>query len=146
MSASLKFLISVTDVLFIFYWFVAALSELGLLSVPPEMMYADYDDPRVVAWNWSFFPLDIVFSIVGLAAIQANRSGHGIWRPLAIISLTLTMTAGGMAVSYWAILREFDASWFIPNLVLLIWPMFFLPGLVRGRQFFETGPGENGTM
>ena len=134
MSKSLKFLIAATDILFIVYWLVAALSVLGLLSVPPEMMYADYDDPRVVAWNWSFFPLDIVFSIVGLTAIQAFRSGNSIWRPLAIISLILTMTAGGMAVSYWALLKEFDPSWFIPNLVLLIWPMFFLPGLVLGTK------------
>ena len=134
MSTSLKSLITVTDVLFIVYWLVVVLSELGLLSIPPEMMYADFDDPRVVAWNWSFFPLDIVFSIVGLAAIQANQSGNGIWRPLAIISLILTMTAGGMAVSYWAILKEFDPSWFIPNVVLVVWPIFFLPGLVRGSK------------
>jgi len=111
---------------------VAGLSELGVISVPVESMYADYQDPRVIAWNWSFFPLDMIFSLVGLASIRANRMGNEIWRPLAIISLTLTMTAGGMAVSYWTILGEFDLSWFLPNLLLVVWPLFYIPKLVRG--------------
>ncbi len=35
-----------------------------------------------------------------------------------------------MAVSYWAILREFDASWFLANLTLVIWPLFFMRRLL----------------
>ena len=134
MSRTLKSFITITDVLFIAYWTIAALSELGILAIPKELMYADYDNPRVVAWNWSFFPLDVIFSIVGLAAVSAHRKGNQVWQPLAVISLILTMTAGGMAVSYWAILGEFDPSWFIPNLLLLVWPMFFLPRLVRSMS------------
>jgi hypothetical protein len=30
-------------------------------------MYAHYDQPRVIAWNWSFLPVDLAFSILGLA-------------------------------------------------------------------------------
>ena len=65
-------------------------------------------------------------------AVRAARQYNSLWRPLTIISLVLTMTAGGMAVSYWAILDEFDPAWFPPNLALVIWPMFFLPGLCTG--------------
>jgi hypothetical protein len=84
-----------------------------------------------VAWNWSFLPVDLAFSILGLAAVRAARRGNPIWRPLALLSLAFTMVAGGMAVSYWTLLGEFDPSWFLPNLALVIWPLFFLPGLVR---------------
>ena len=134
MSPTLRWLLTITDVLFIVYWSLAAVSAMGLLHIDPELMYADADNPRVIAWNWSFFPLDIVFSIVGLAAIRAHKQGRETWRPLALISLILTMTAGGMAVSYWAILGEFDPSWFLPNLVLLVWPMFFLRSLVAPAE------------
>ncbi len=130
MPRSLKYLLTITDVLFILYWTAAALSELHLISISPEYMYAGYENPRVVAWNWSFFPLDILFSIVGLLAIRADRLGNELWRPLATISLVLTATAGGMAVSYWTILGEFDPTWFIPNLLLLLWPICFLRTLV----------------
>ncbi|MCZ6853141.1 MAG: DUF5360 family protein, partial [Gammaproteobacteria bacterium] len=67
MSRPLRIALTITDVLFLLYWSIATLAELGLLQVPPELMYADYRDQRVVAWNWSFFPLDLVFSITGLA-------------------------------------------------------------------------------
>ena len=53
------------------------------------------------------------------------------WRPLALISLILTMVAGGMAVGYWTLLGEFDPAWYLPNLALLLWPLAFLPGLMR---------------
>lgn len=120
-----------TDVAFILYWMVAVLLELNIVQVPREVMYADFDQPRVIAWNWSFLPIDLVFSVVGLASVNASRRGNAIWRPLAIISLTLTIAAGGMAISYWTILGEFDPAWFLPNLALVIWPLLFLPRLVR---------------
>ena len=133
MTTPLKLAITVTDVAFLLYWTVAALSELNLVQIPRELMYADYDHVRVVAWNWSFLPIDVVFSVVGLAAVNASRLGNPIWRPLAIISLTLTIAAGGMAVSYWAILGEFDPAWFIPNLALVVWPLLFLPRLATAQ-------------
>lgn len=132
MSRSLAIAITVTDVLFMSYWAVALLALFGAFSLPPDMMYGDYLNPRVVAWNWSFFPLDLVFSIFGFLALSASRRGDPIWRPYAIVSLVLTMTAGGMAVAYWIILVEFDPSWFLPNLALFVWPLFFMRGLIRG--------------
>jgi hypothetical protein len=119
-----------TDVAFLVYWSVAALHETKLLSLPPEWLYPQADDPRVKAWNWSFLPLDLAFSATGLAAVSAMRRGKP-WRHLAIISLVLTMVAGGMAVSYWTLTGEIDWSWYGANLFLLIWPVFFLPGLLR---------------
>ena len=131
MSRSLALALMITDWLFIAYWTLSGLDKAGLIHIPADLLYANAHDPRVVAWNWSFFPLDIAFSIFGLAAVSASRRGKGLWRPLALISLVLTMVAGGMAVGYWALLGEFDPSWFLPNLALLLWPLAFLPGLVR---------------
>lgn len=131
MSPPLRFALSVTDVLFLIYWAFAGLDALGVIHIPADWLYANAHDPRVVAWNWSFLPLDLAFSATGLAAIRYAQRKDGLWRPLALISLLLTMVAGGMAVGYWALLREFDPAWFLPNLALLIWPMFFIGGLVR---------------
>ena len=131
MSKSLRVALSVTDILFLIYWFASALHAAGLLPISPDLLYAHADDPRVVAWNWSYFPLDVAFSLTGLAAVRLSRRGSPLWKPIALISLILTMVAGGMAVGYWALLGEFDPAWFLPNLALLLWPMIFLPRLVR---------------
>lgn len=134
MPRSLAIAITVTDVAFILYWTLAALGQLGFLHVPPEWMYANYAQPDVIAWNWSFLPMDLAFSAFGLKAVAAARCEHPAWRPYAIVSLTLTMAAGGMAVSYWTILREFDPSWFLANATLVIWPLFFMRGLMSDPE------------
>jgi len=123
--------LTLTDWLFLAYWATAALARAHLLTLPPTWMYAGYGEPRTDAWNWSFLPLDLAFSATGLAALHAARKNRPIWRPLALISLTLTITAGLMAVAYWTLLGEFDPAWFLPNAALIIWPLFFLPNLVR---------------
>ena len=130
MSKSLRLALSVTDILFLAYWTVSALHLAGMFPIPADWLYADADDARVVAWNWSFFPLDLTFSLTGLAAIRYARSSNPLWKPLALVSLVLTMVAGGMAVGYWALLGEFDPFWFLPNLALLIWPLFFLGRII----------------
>lgn len=130
MGRRLAIALAVTDVLFLTYWAVAALGVAGLLHIPPQYMYAGYGEARVTAWNWSFLPLDLAFSVVGLFAVRAARRGDPLWRPLALISLILTQVAGLMAVGYWALMGEFDPSWFLPNLALVVWPVFFLPDLV----------------
>jgi hypothetical protein len=131
MRPSLKWALTATDVAFMVYWSIAILECLGLISIPSDWLYAHAHDPRVVAWNWSFFPLDIAFSITGLWAVHAASQGNPIWRPLALISLILTIVAGGMACGYWLLLGEVDAVWFGMNAVLVIWPLVFLPALVR---------------
>ena len=128
MPRSLAVLLTVTDVGFILYWCTAGLLEMGWLQIPPEWMYANYTQAHVRAWNWSFFPMELIFSVVGLLAVSAARRGDPRWRPLAIISLTLTMAAGLMAVSYWTILGEFDPFWYGMNATLVVWPLFYLRG------------------
>ncbi len=131
MSTPLKVLLVATDVLFLLYWALSALNAAGTIELPAALMYPHADDPRVVAWNWSFLPIDIAFSVTGLWAAAAARRGNGVWRPLALISLILTMTAGVMAIAYWMLAREIDWSWWFANAALVIWPIPFLPRLVR---------------
>ncbi|MCI3133794.1 DUF5360 family protein [Phenylobacterium aquaticum] len=130
MSRRLSVALAITDLSFIAYWAVAFAAQVGLIHLPAALMYSGYGEARVTAWNWSFFPLDLGFSLVGLAAVRAARRGEPLWRPLALISLVLTQVAGLMAVGYWALLGEFDPSWFLPNLALVIWPLAFLPRLI----------------
>lgn len=131
MPRSLAIALTVTDVAFLIYWSVAALHALDVVQISQDWLYANANDPRVVAWNWSFFPLDVAFSLTGLAAVRCARCDASMWRPLALISLILTMVAGGMAVSYWALLAEFDPFWMGANALLLLWPIPFLGGLVK---------------
>lgn len=131
MSRSLAFALALTDSAFLIYWALSALAAIGAIHLPASLMYSGYGEARVTAWNWSFMPLDVAFSLCGLTALAASRRGDAIWRPLALISLVLTCVAGGMAVGYWALLGEFNPSWLLPNLALLVWPFVFLPGLVR---------------
>jgi hypothetical protein len=131
MSPALAAGLIVTDSLFLAYWLISTLAAAGVIHLPPAMMYAGYGDRLVTAWNWSFAPLDLAFSIIGFAALAAARRGHPLWRPLALMSLLLTAVAGLMAVAYWTLLQDFDPAWFLPNLALLIWPLIFIPRIVR---------------
>jgi hypothetical protein len=130
MAASLRLLLQITDWGFIVYWSVTALATLHVIALPPEWLFRNYTDPAVVAWNWSFLPLDLAASATGLLAVRAAHKGTA-FKGLAIVSLVLTSCAGLMAVSYWAVARDFDPAWWGPNLFLLVWPWLFLPGLVR---------------
>ncbi len=123
--------LTLTDSLFLLYWAVTLIAALGVITPPAAILYANYHDPRVIAWNWSFLPVDLAFSGTGLTAAAAWRRGAKHWPIAALISLILTMVAGGMAVSYWAILGEYNPAWFLPNLALLIWPLAFLPALIK---------------
>ncbi|OYU16424.1 MAG: hypothetical protein CFE37_01600 [Alphaproteobacteria bacterium PA4] len=131
MPAGLRRAMAVTDGLMLLYWLLTALVAFGLLHVPSDYLYRGYDDPLLVAWNWSFMPLDIAFSLLGLWALHRARLGLG-WRGPAIVSLTLTMCAGGMAIAFWTLVGDFNLSWWLPNLALLLWPLAWLPGLLKG--------------
>jgi hypothetical protein len=133
MPATLRIALTITDLLFLAYLSVAALDALNIIAIPEAWLYADAHEPRVVAWNWSFFPLDMAFSLTGLYAVRLAKRGDDAWRPWALVSLTLTMVAGGMAVAYWTLLGEFDPVWFLPNLALLLWPLPFAWNLLRTR-------------
>jgi len=124
----------VTDVGFIAYWSVSLLVLMGFDIVPKSWLFNDYDNPIVYAWNWSFFPLDMVLSGCGLLAVRRHVRGDESWRPLAAFSLALTFCAGFMAISFWAIRMEFDVGWWGVNLFLVVWPCVFLPRLGLGAK------------
>ncbi len=127
----LKASLLITDIAFLAYWAMTALVALGVLKIPTEYLYSDYHNPLVVAWNWSFMPLDIGLSLCGLLAFALLRRNNPTWKGLAIVSLSLTFCAGLMAIGFWAIRGDFDPTWWAINLALLIWPLFYLPALIR---------------
>ncbi len=126
--------LSLTDVVFLLYRLVSGAAEAGLIELPSSLMYAGYGDDHVCAWNWSFFPLDLAFSVSGLMAVRWARRDDARWRPAALVSLTLTVVAGLMAVSYWTLTAamaqgEIDVSWYLANVVVLVWPLPFIAWL-----------------
>ncbi|MBG9565293.1 YvaD family protein [Brevibacillus agri] len=123
-----------TDVAFIVYWAIVFLRLL-----PAEYMYQDYRDPNLVAWNLSFFPLDMLLSLTGFASLYCYRRGSERWKPIALVSLVLTFCSGLQAIAFWAFKADFDWSWWLPNLFLLIYPLFFLPELVRAASSGKKG-------
>ncbi|MEP0393371.1 MAG: DUF5360 family protein [Erythrobacter sp.] len=126
-----RVLMRVTDIGMIGYWVVTAMMALAILDIPGEYLFKDYHDPRVIAWNWSFMPLDVIFAVTGLWALRLERLGDPTWRVWAIVSLTLTHCAGLMAISYWVLVQDFDPTWWVPNLFLMLWPLPFLWQLSR---------------
>ena len=113
------------------YWSVATIACLGLVHLPPEAMYAGYGDPLIDAWNWSFAPLDLGFSLLGLASLALTRRDDARWRPLALLSLALAFCAGLMAISFWALRGDFNWLWWLPNLLLMAVPLIWLPRLIH---------------
>jgi hypothetical protein len=116
------------DLGFIAYW---AITLAGI--IPEEYLFKDYDNPILAAWNWSFLPLDLAISATGLTALRRAKRGLN-WRSLALVSLALTSCSGLMAVSFWALRADFDPAWWLPNLFLLLYPLWFLATLVRDSR------------
>ena len=116
-----------TDVGMLVYWTLSALLLAGLIHIPQDWLFSDSNDPTVCAWNWSFLPLDVIFSAAGLVAAYLHRAGDPRWQPLCFVSLVLTFCSGLMAISFWAIRADFQITWWAFNLFLVIWPLWFLP-------------------
>ena len=108
---------------FIFYWLLIALN-----LIPHEWVFQNYDDPNVRAWNWSFLPLDIAASITGFIGIKGKGN-----LALLVMSSTLTMVAGGMALAFWGIQGFFNLGWWLPNLFLFVAGLIFLVRLVKSQ-------------
>ena len=123
---SLKLFFWFTDLGFIAYWLITALH-----LIPAQYLFQDYTNPILSAWNWSFLPLDLSISASGLSALWAYTKKLEIWRSLVLISLVLTSTSGLNAIAFWVIRRDFDPTWWIPNLYLMLYPLFFLPGFLK---------------
>ncbi|EGL18282.1 MULTISPECIES: YvaD family protein [unclassified Paenibacillus] len=111
----------VTDIGFIVYWLVTFFHLL-----PDSALFKDYDNPVIVAWNWSFFPLDLLISFTGLFSIYLQRNKRAAWRSWALVSLVLTFCSGLQAIAFWGFSGDFDAAWWAFNLYLMIYPLFFL--------------------
>jgi hypothetical protein len=56
------------------------------------------------------------------------------WHQLALISLVLTFCSGLQAIAFWIIRGDFDLTWWLPNLFLLIYPLFFIPRLIVDKN------------
>lgn len=112
-------LTTATEIGMLAYWLLAGALALGLVTIDPSLMYSDYQNPLVVAWNWSFLPVDVAFALTGLAARFASPPPAIRFR-LAIISAVLMLCAGLMAVSYWTIRGEFSPAWWALNIWLII--------------------------
>jgi hypothetical protein len=126
MNTRLKTRFLITDGSFIVYWTITALHLL-----PPSFLFNDYTNPILVAWNWSFLPLDLLISATGIASGYLARRGAAAWRNLALVSLVLTMCSGLQAIAFWTLRQDFDLTWWLPN-VYLLYPLFFVPALLRG--------------
>ena len=118
----------ITDIGFILYWLLTALQ-----LIPLEYAFNDYKNPILVAWNWSFFPLDMAISFTGLYALWLSGRGQS-WQGWALVSLTLTFVAGLNALAFWAVRGEFEAQWWIPNLYLMLYPLWFIPRLLNSGK------------
>jgi hypothetical protein len=112
-------LLTITEAGMILYWLFASAVVFGFINVPPEYMYSDYQNPLVVSWNWSFFPLDIMFATIGLLSRFGNFNTPR-KELLSNVSLSLMFCAGLMAISFWLINNDFDPFWWAINLWLLV--------------------------
>ncbi len=114
----------ITDLAMLLYWGITAVH-----LISPAYLYSDYTNPILVDWNWSFFPLDMLISATGLFSLYRRRSGQP-WKQMALLSLTLTLCSGLQAIAFWTLRHDFDPTWWLPNLYLLLYPLFFIPRLL----------------
>ncbi|GII93213.1 DUF5360 family protein [Sinosporangium siamense] len=112
MLRTTKVLMLLTDLGFLVYF-----SVIGLGLLPPEWAFADYANPLMVDWNWSFLWIDLVAAFTGLISLRLNHS------PLMLVSLVLTMASGLMAIAFWTLRGDFSLAWWIPNLYLMLFPI-----------------------
>ena len=134
MPKSLSFTLKLMDGGMIIYWAIMATACMGLIILPRDIMYAGYGSTIMDVWNWSFVPLDLAFSILGLASVRLAQKGDARWLPMALLSLALTFCAGLMAVSFWMLTGYFDISWWLPNLLLMSVAMWWLPRLILRQK------------
>ncbi|MDF2988975.1 MAG: hypothetical protein K0R50_4485 [Eubacterium sp.] len=128
----LKYFFLVTDIGFIFYWAITLLHV-----IPEQLLFKDYTNPILVSWNWSFLPLDLFISLTGLVSVYLYLKRNNGWKVISLISLTLTFCSGLQAIAFWVLQKDFDPAWWIPNLYLLIYPLFFIKGLVKNLTYVE---------
>lgn len=72
----------------------------------------------------------MLVSITGLWALLRPQQSS----PRTVLSLTLIMVAGGLAIGFWAFRGEFDLGWCLPKLYLLLFPIPALWQLITKKQ------------
>ena len=115
----LRFLTTATEIAMLLYWVLAGALALDLVSIDPSLMYSNYQEPLVLAWNWSFFPIDVAFAITGLVARFRVKQGQFRFK-LEVIAAVLMFCAGLMAISFWTITGDFDLTWWSMNIWLVV--------------------------
>lgn len=115
-----------TDIGFLLYWLITFLH-----AIPAAYLFKDYNNPILSAWNWSFFPLDMCISFSGISCLVLYVKKMPLWRKFGLISLVLTFCSGLQAVSFWFLRNDFDPAWWILNLYLVIYPLFFIKGMIQ---------------
>ncbi|NUR83117.1 MAG: DUF5360 family protein [Nonomuraea sp.] len=126
MLRTTKALMLATDVAFVAYF---AITATGL--IPAAWAFADYANPLMVSWNWSFLWIDLPASATGLTSLWLLRRRTPSGQPLMLVSLALTMASGLMAIAFWTLRGDFALQWWIPNLYLLLFPLPAMFLLVR---------------
>lgn len=121
----LRWCFIVVDLGFMAYWLITYLH-----LIPDEYLYNDYTNAILVHWNWSFFPLDMAISATGLTSLYWLRKNDPRWKNLALVSLVLTSCSGLQAISFWIYHHDYNLTWWLPNLFLLLYPMMFIPSFI----------------
>ena len=106
-----KAFLVVTDLGLLLYWILTAT---GTVSVGGDVL--------LTAWNWSFLPLDLLAVAAGLVWSVLPK-GHRWAAPMLAAALALTLAAGLMALSFFALWGTWDASWWLVNLWLTLMPV-----------------------
>ncbi|MFN8347957.1 MAG: DUF5360 family protein [Spirosomataceae bacterium] len=109
------------DLGFLVYWLITFFK-----LIPAEYLYKDYSDPLLTDWNWSFFPLDIAISLTGLMSLRLQKQKKAPWRLWALVSLAFTFCSGLQAISFWTLRNDFDWSWWLPNLFLMLYSAYYM--------------------
>ena len=122
----LRIFFLITDIGFILYWLITLVQ-----LIPQNMLFKDYTNPILVAWNWSFFPLDMLVSATGLFSLYLYHKQNEKWKKFSLISLVLTFCSGLQAISFWTLRLDFDLFWWLSNGYYIIYPLFFIKALVR---------------
>lgn len=114
--------LTVTEIGMLAYWLIALAMLTGWQIIPPDQMYSDHADPVMVAWNWSFLPLDLGFAVLGLYG-RFSVADPARKRQVELVALTLMFCAGLMALSFWSLRQWFDPLWWGLNLWLVLLPV-----------------------
>ena len=123
---TLKYFFLFVDIGFILYWVITFFH-----LIPDEYLFNDYKNSILVNWNWSFFPLDILVSATGIYSVCLHSKGKTNWMFYALFSLIFTSISGLQAIAYWIFAKDFDLSWWLPNLFLLTYPIYFIPKIIK---------------